>query len=100
MHMGGTASLVRITQEERKVAQLAAKTMQLKVAGVDIIRGENGPLLLEVNSSPGLEGIEGISEKNIAGKMIEALEKNLKFGVHGPATPPEMESVPSQEFPI
>lgn len=100
MHMGGTASLVRITQEERKVAQLAAKTMQLKVAGVDIIRGENGPLLLEVNSSPGLEGIEGISEKNIAGKMIEALEKNLKFGVHGPATPPSMESAPSEEFPI
>ncbi len=79
IHMGGTASLVKITPEERRVAQLAAKTMNLKVAGVDIIRGQNGPLLLEVNSSPGLEGIEGVSTKNIAGKIIEALEKDMKF---------------------
>jgi ribosomal protein S6--L-glutamate ligase len=78
IHMGGTASTVKITPEERRVAQLAAKTMNLKVAGVDIIRGQNGPLLLEVNSSPGLEGIEGVSNKDIAGKMIEALEKDLK----------------------
>jgi ribosomal protein S6--L-glutamate ligase len=79
IHMGGTASTVRISPEERKVALLAAKTMNLKVAGVDIIRGQKGPLLLEVNSSPGLEGIEGVSNKDIAGKMIEALEKDLKF---------------------
>ena len=53
--------------------------MNLKVAGVDIIRGKNSPLLLEVNSSPGLEGIEGVSNKDIAGLMIDAIEKDLKF---------------------
>ena len=52
-------------------------------AGVDIIRGQKGPLLLEVNSSPGLEGIEGISNKDIAGKMIEGLEKDLKYTPKG-----------------
>jgi len=77
IHMGGTASPVKITQEERRIAILAAKTMKLKVAGVDIIRGQNGPLLLEVNSSPGLEGIEGVSNKNIAETMIKAIEKDI-----------------------
>lgn len=77
IHMGGTAQPVKITQEERRIAVLAAKTMKLKVAGVDIIRGHNGPLLLEVNSSPGLEGIEGVSNKNIAETMIKAIEKDL-----------------------
>ena len=56
-----------------------AKTLNLKVAGVDIIRGKNSPLLLEVNSSLGLEGIEGVSNKDIAGLMIDAIEKDLKF---------------------
>jgi ribosomal protein S6--L-glutamate ligase len=79
IHLGGTGSTVKITTEEKKVALLATKTLGLKVAGVDIIRGQKGPLLLEVNSSPGLEGIESISNKDIAGKMIEALEKDLKF---------------------
>ncbi len=79
IHMGGTASITKITPEERRIATLAAKTLNLKVAGVDIIRGKNGPLLLEVNSSPGLEGIEGASKKDIAGKMIEAVEKELKY---------------------
>jgi len=79
IHMGGTATITKITPEEKRVAILAAKTMSLKVAGVDIIRGQNGPLLLEVNSSPGLEGIEGASNKDIAGKMIEAIEKDLKY---------------------
>jgi ribosomal protein S6--L-glutamate ligase len=78
IHMGGTAQLVKITPEERRIAILAAKTMNLKVAGVDIIRGHHGALLLEVNSSPGLEGIEGVSKKDIAGLMIEAIEKDLK----------------------
>ena len=79
IHMGGTASKIKITAEERRVAILAARTMNLKVAGVDIIRGQNGPLLLEVNSSPGLEGIEGVSNKDIAGKMIDAIEKDLGY---------------------
>ena len=56
----------------------AAKAMDLKVAGVDIIRSSKGPLLLEVNSSPGLEGIEGATHKDIAGAMIRAIEKNFK----------------------
>nr|WP_321405603.1 30S ribosomal protein S6--L-glutamate ligase [uncultured Carboxylicivirga sp.] len=80
IHMGGSAQLIKITPEERKIAILAAKTMNLKVAGVDIIRGENGPLLLEVNSSPGLEGIEGATSKDIAGMMIESIEKDLHKG--------------------
>ena len=79
IHMGGTASIVKITPEERRIAVVAAKTMNLKVAGVDIIRGQKGPLLLEVNSSPGLEGIEGVSKKNIARLMIEAIEKDIKY---------------------
>jgi ribosomal protein S6--L-glutamate ligase len=79
IHMGGTAKIIKVTPEERRIAVLAAKTMGLKVAGVDIIRGQNSPLLLEVNSSPGLEGIEGASNKDIAGKMIEAIERDLKF---------------------
>ena len=83
IHLGGTGSIVKITSEEKKVALLATKTLGLKVAGVDIIRGLKGPLLLEVNSSPGLEGIEGISNKDIAGKMIEGLEKDLKYSHKG-----------------
>nr|WP_321299831.1 30S ribosomal protein S6--L-glutamate ligase [Marinifilum fragile] len=79
IHMGGTAAITKITTQERKIAVLAAKTMGLKIAGVDIIRSQSGPLLLEVNSSPGLEGIEGASNKNIAGKMIEAIERALKY---------------------
>jgi ribosomal protein S6--L-glutamate ligase len=79
IHMGGSAQLIKITPEEKRIAILAAKTMGLKVAGVDIIRGHNSPLLLEVNSSPGLEGIEGVSTKNIAGIMIESIEKDLKY---------------------
>ncbi len=79
IHMGGSASLIKITPEERRIAIKAAKTMGLKIAGVDIIRGQNSPLLLEVNSSPGLEGIEGVSNKDIAGLMIQSIEKDLKY---------------------
>lgn len=79
IHMGGTASIVKVTAEEKKIAIKATKAMDLKVAGVDIIRSSKGPLLLEVNSSPGLEGIEGATQKDIAGEMIKAIEKNFKF---------------------
>ena len=79
IHLGGTAQKIKITPRERKIALLAAKTLNLKVAGVDIIRGKNSPLLLEVNSSPGPEGIEGVSSKDIAGLMLDAIEKDLKF---------------------
>ena len=77
IHLGGTASVIKPTSEEKKIAIRAAKAMDLKVAGVDIIRSSKGPLLLEVNSSPGLEGIEGATNKDIAGEMIRAIEKNF-----------------------
>lgn len=80
LHLGGTASSVRATPEERKVAVKAAKTMGLQVAGVDIIRSKDGPKVLEINSSPGLEGIEDITGKDVAGLMIESIEKHLKSG--------------------
>ncbi|SEA32230.1 SSU ribosomal protein S6P modification protein [Flavobacterium gillisiae] len=78
IHLGGTASIIKPTAEEKRIAIKAAKAMDLKVAGVDIIRSSKGPLLLEVNSSPGLEGIEGATNKDIAGEMIKAIEKNFK----------------------
>ncbi|MGS2763310.1 30S ribosomal protein S6--L-glutamate ligase [Sinomicrobium sp. M5D2P9] len=79
MHLGGTASIIRVTSEEKRIAVKAAKAMGLQVAGVDIIRSSKGPLLLEVNSSPGLEGIETATEKDIASMMIKAIEKYLKY---------------------
>jgi len=79
IHRGGTASIVKITSEERKLAIKAAKTMGLKVAGVDIIRSRKGPLLLEINSSPGLEGIETATGKDVAGLMISSIEKALHW---------------------
>ena len=81
IHMGGTASIIKPTAEEKKIAIKAAKAMDLKIAGVDIIRSSKGPLLLEVNSSPGLEGIEGATNKDIAGEMIKAIEKNFKVEI-------------------
>jgi len=80
LHRGGSASLVRLTPEERSTAVRAAKKMGLNVSGVDILRSHHGPVVLEVNSSPGLEGIEAATEKNIAGLVIEFIEKNAKKG--------------------
>ena len=77
LHQGGKAKIVRITKEERQIASKAAKTMGLRVAGVDIIRSQTGPLLLEVNSSPGLEGIETATGKDIAGMIINSIERKL-----------------------
>ncbi len=79
IHQGGTASIVKVSREEKTLAVIAAKTLGLKVAGVDIIRSAKGPLLLEVNSSPGLEGIEGATGKDIAGMLISSIEKNLRW---------------------
>ena len=78
LHLGGTAVKAKISSDERKMAVAATKAMGLKVAGVDFVRSEKGPLILEVNSSPGLEGIEKFSEKNIAGQIIEYIENNAK----------------------
>jgi ribosomal protein S6--L-glutamate ligase len=77
MHRGGKATMIKVSPEERKMAIKAARVMGLKVAGVDIISSKNGPKLLEVNSSPGLEGIETVTSKNIAAMMIEYIEKNI-----------------------
>ena len=79
IHQGGRASKIRISREERKLAVKAAKVLNLSVAGVDIIRSHRGPLLLEVNSSPGLQGIESATGKDIAGEIIMAIEKKLKY---------------------
>ncbi|WP_027418387.1 30S ribosomal protein S6--L-glutamate ligase [Crocinitomix catalasitica] len=79
IHMGGKASVIRITAEERRLAIKAAKVLNLPIAGVDIIRSNKGPMVLEVNSSPGLEGIEGATGIDIAGLMIGAIEKKLKY---------------------
>ncbi len=79
LNNAGKIKTVKLTKEERRIARLAAKTMNLKVAGVDLIRSAKGPLLLEVNSSPGLETLEQVSEKNIAQLMIEGIERDLKF---------------------
>ncbi len=78
LHRGGVASLTRLTPAERKTAIVAAQTMGLRVSGVDILRSERGPLVMEVNSSPGLEGIETATGKDVAGKIIEYIEANAK----------------------
>lgn len=78
LHRGGTAELIKITPEERSVAVRAARIMGLNVAGVDLLRSNHGPLVMEVNSSPGLEGIESATGKDVAGLIIGFLEKNAK----------------------
>lgn len=80
LHRGGTAEKVRITPEERATATRAARSMGLNVAGVDILRSNHGPVVIEVNSSPGLEGIERASGVDVAGKIIEFIEKSARIG--------------------
>ncbi len=80
LHRGGSASLVRITPEERSTAVRSAKIMGLNVAGVDILRSNHGPVVMEVNSSPGLEGIEAATGKDVAGLIIGFIENNAKPG--------------------
>ena len=77
LHRGGSASLVRLTPAERSTAVRAAKIMGLEVCGVDLLRSKHGPLVMEVNSSPGLEGIETASGKDVAGIIIQYLEKRV-----------------------
>jgi ribosomal protein S6--L-glutamate ligase len=78
LHRGGKASLIRISPEERATALRAARILGLNVCGVDILRSNHGPVVMEVNSSPGLEGIEAASQKDIAGMIIDFIEKNAK----------------------
>jgi ribosomal protein S6--L-glutamate ligase len=78
LHRGGQAHLVRITPEERSTAVRAAKIMGLNVAGVDLLRSNHGAVVMEVNSSPGLEGIEKATGKDVAGMIIEFIEKDVR----------------------
>ena len=80
LHRGGSATLIRITPEERSTAVRAARVMGLNVAGVDILRSNHGPVIMEVNSSPGLQGIEEATGKDIASMIIQFIENNSKAG--------------------
>lgn len=77
LHRGGTASAIKLSKEERSTAIRAAKTMGLNVAGVDLLRSNHGPVVMEVNSSPGLEGIEAATDKDIADISIAFLEQKV-----------------------
>lgn len=78
LHRGGYAEKIKITPEERKTAVRATRILGLNVAGVDILRSNDGPMVLEVNSSPGLEGIETTTGKDIAGSIIEFIEMHAR----------------------
>jgi ribosomal protein S6--L-glutamate ligase len=76
LHRGGSANVIELSKEERETAIKAAKKLGLAIAGVDMLQSSRGPLVMEVNSSPGLEGIEGATGVDIAGKIIEYVERN------------------------
>ncbi|MBI2485637.1 MAG: 30S ribosomal protein S6--L-glutamate ligase [Deltaproteobacteria bacterium] len=77
IHRGGTATQIKLSKEEESTAINAAKVLGLNIAGVDMLQSGRGPLIMEVNSSPGLEGIEKATNINIAGKIVEFIEKNV-----------------------
>lgn len=77
LHRGGSAHALKISPEERKTAATACRALGLKVAGVDVLQSDRGPLVLEVNSSPGLEGIERATGKDVAGAVIAFVEKSV-----------------------
>ena len=78
LHLGGTAEVIKLSPEERLTAIRSAKAMGLNVCGVDMLRANHGPVVMEVNSSPGLEGVEAATGLDIASKIIEYIEKNAK----------------------
>lgn len=80
LHRGGSASQIKISPKERQTVVASAKAMGLNVCGVDILRSERGPVVMEVNSSPGLEGIEKATGIDVAGKIIDFIETNAKPG--------------------
>lgn len=82
IHRGGKAEVVKISAQERAIAIKAAKIIGLNIAGIDLLRSKTGPVVVEVNSSPGLEGIEMTTGKNIAGMIIRFLELKLKKSHH------------------
>ena len=77
VHRGGSATPIKLTDEEKEIAIKCAQSLGLHVAGIDLIRSNNGPLVIEANSSAGLEGIEGATKVNIAGEIIKYLERNV-----------------------
>ena len=83
LHRGGTAEAIHLTATERAMAVRAAHTMELNVAGVDLIQSDTGPVVIEVNSSPGLEGIEAASGVDIAGRIIEFIVTNSEVDLEG-----------------
>ena len=80
LHRGGSAETVKITAKERSTALKAANAVGLNVCGVDLLRSNEGPVVMEVNSSPGLEGVEKATGVDVAGKIIEFVEKNARPG--------------------
>jgi len=80
LHRGGKASAIEITEEERMAAEKAAKIMGLNIAGVDLLRSKRGPLVMEVNSSPGLEGVEKATQVNVAKLIIQFIEQKAESG--------------------
>ncbi|MFH5833975.1 30S ribosomal protein S6--L-glutamate ligase [Halalkalibaculum sp. DA3122] len=78
IHRGGSTELIKLTKEQRRAALVATRSMGLSVAGVDMLESARGPLVLEVNSSPGLEGIEKATKKDIAGKIVSYVERKVK----------------------
>lgn len=78
VHRGGTVELIKLNKQERNAALVAARSMGLSIAGVDMLQSERGPLVLEVNSSPGLEGIERATKSDIAAKIISFVERKVK----------------------
>ncbi len=79
LHQGGSAKLIELSDEEENAALMAAKALGLGIAGVDMLQSDNGPLIMEVNSSPGLEGIEGATGKDIAKAIIRYIERNVQM---------------------
>ena len=82
LHRGGAGTQIDLSTEEKTAALKAAKALNLSIAGVDMLQSERGPLILEVNSSPGLKGIEGITKIDIAGKIIQFIERNISASVN------------------
>ena len=78
LHRGGSATIIELSEEEEETAIKAAKILGLGVAGVDLLQSNSGPMIMEVNSSPGLEGIEFATKKDIAGEIIKYIERNAE----------------------
>lgn len=78
VHRGGSVELIKLNKQQRRAALVAAQSMGLSIAGVDMLQSDRGPLILEVNSSPGLEGIERATQKDIAGQIINFVEKKVQ----------------------